>query len=296
MEQGFVQDYRNKRLSNYAKIQRWMEGHESVVKFGMALTMALLTGALAQITIHTPLTPVPFTMQVFGIALMGGLLGRKWGTISALMYVGLGVVGLPIFAGEMAKFHSWDLFRFAIFTKGLSSWYLVGFVAQASIVGSVVDSKAERRNQALVVLAPVAVIALILFAILDAYFLSDYKALYKTSAFPNVWFTLLSVGLVLVLAGLCYLALARPARRERIELIFGNVAGLLVLYIIGAAGFYLVWSLLGYGPLRFESLMAYAVLPFIPVDLAKILLAVGVLTLVRPTQSELAARPTEPPR
>jgi biotin transport system substrate-specific component len=288
MDQGFAQEYRNKRLARYTRAVRWTEQNETAVKFGAALVMALLTGLLAQITIHTSLSPVPFTMQVFGIALGAGLLGRKWGTMSALLYVGLGVVGLPVFAGEMAGFDGWDFFRFGLFTTGLSAWYLVGFVVQAFIIGHVVESRRTERTNALVAFAPLAIGGCIVFALLDVYFLSDYGALYRNESFPNVWFALLSLGLLLLVAAFAWLATTQKARRERVELFFGNVVGLLALYAIGALGLWAVWSLT-IGPIGLQQTLAYAVLPFIPVDLAKVLLAIGVLTLVRPTQRELAS-------
>ena len=42
---------------------------------------------------------VPITLQTFIIALCGFTLGKKFGTISTLVYVMLGGIGLPIFAG-----------------------------------------------------------------------------------------------------------------------------------------------------------------------------------------------------
>lgn len=295
MQAGFANQYRSKRLAAYERVQEWIHGHEAVAKFATALVLALLTGLLAQITIHTPLTPVPFTMQVLGIAFMGGLLGRNWGAVSALLYCALGVIGLPIFAGEMATFESWDFFRFALFTQGLSSWYLLGFVAQAYIIGAVVQSDRERRSDRLLAFAPIAIAALLLLALLDVYFLTDYGALYRNEAFPNAWFALLCLGILAIVASFTWLAFTRKARRERVELFFANVVGLLALYAIGAAGFYLVWHLSGLGALSLGQLLAFAVLPFIPIDLAKILLAIGVLTLVRPTQRELVqSRPETP--
>lgn len=291
MEVGFVDEYRRMRYDLYVRWQRWTEGHETLVRFGAAFLMAVVTAALAQVTLVTPLTPVPFTLQVLGIALTGGLLGRRWGALSALMYVGMGVVGLPVFAGELAKFQGdWDLFRFSLFTTGLSAWYLVGFIVQAYIVGAVSDNRSRERNDTLVYFAPIAVGGLLAFTLLDVYALNSL--LYKTSAFPNAWFALLVGGLLLVVVSTAWLALTHQARRERLELFFGNVVGLLTLYAIGAAGFAFVWNQLGYGALGVEKLLAYAVLPFIPVDLAKILLAVGLLTLVRPTGAEVEARRT----
>lgn len=46
-----------------------------------------------------PLPPVSFTMQTFGVFLTLGVLGGKWGTVSVLLYLLLGVVGLPVFTG-----------------------------------------------------------------------------------------------------------------------------------------------------------------------------------------------------
>lgn len=44
-------------------------------------------------------TAVPFTLQTLGVFLTVGLLGGKRGTISIIIYILLGAVGLPLFAG-----------------------------------------------------------------------------------------------------------------------------------------------------------------------------------------------------
>ena len=48
--------------------------------------------------ISVPFT-VPFTMQTFGIFCALLLLGGRYGTLSVLLYVLLGAVGLPVFSG-----------------------------------------------------------------------------------------------------------------------------------------------------------------------------------------------------
>ena len=58
---------------------------------------AALTALCAWIAI--PLPPVSFTMQTFAVLLALGILGGKWGTVSILLYLLLGLVGLPVFAG-----------------------------------------------------------------------------------------------------------------------------------------------------------------------------------------------------
>ena len=49
--------------------------------------------------ISIPIPPVSFTMQTFGVLLTLGLLGGKWGTVTILVYLLTGIVGLPVFAG-----------------------------------------------------------------------------------------------------------------------------------------------------------------------------------------------------
>ena len=44
-------------------------------------------------------TAVPFTLQTFAVFLVLLLLGGKRGTIATLIYVLLGAVGAPVFAG-----------------------------------------------------------------------------------------------------------------------------------------------------------------------------------------------------
>ena len=58
--------------------------------------MAALITLCAWITIPTV---VPFTLQTFAIFLAVGILGGKLGSLSVLVYLLLGAVGLPVFSG-----------------------------------------------------------------------------------------------------------------------------------------------------------------------------------------------------
>ncbi len=46
-----------------------------------------------------PIPPVAFTLQTFGVFLSLVVLGGKWGCVSILLYLLLGLVGLPVFSG-----------------------------------------------------------------------------------------------------------------------------------------------------------------------------------------------------
>ena len=82
------------------------------------------------ITIPLGFTPVPVNLGTLGVFLAGGLLGRKYGTISLGVYVLLGAVGVPIFAG----------FKGGISVLvGPTGGYIIGYILAAFIVGSIVD-------------------------------------------------------------------------------------------------------------------------------------------------------------
>jgi biotin transport system substrate-specific component len=85
-----------------------------------------ITAVSAQIAIPLGFTPVPITLQVFGVLLSGLALGSRWGAISQMQYLALGALGFPVFAGLSGG-------PAAFF--GASAGYLIGFVPGAFIAG-----------------------------------------------------------------------------------------------------------------------------------------------------------------
>ena len=69
---------------------------------------------------------VPFTLQTFGVFLAVGVLGGKRGTLSILVYLLLGAVGVPVFAG----FSGGPSVLF-----GNTGGYIIGFLFTALAVG-----------------------------------------------------------------------------------------------------------------------------------------------------------------
>lgn len=62
-----------------------------------ASLLSSLTAVCAWISVPVP--PLAFTLQTFAVLLTLGILGGKWGTVSILIYLLLGMVGLPVFSG-----------------------------------------------------------------------------------------------------------------------------------------------------------------------------------------------------
>ena len=57
-----------------------------------------VTAVCAQISIPMP-AGAPFTLQTFAVPLAGIILGTKKGTLSVVLYVLLGIAGVPVFSG-----------------------------------------------------------------------------------------------------------------------------------------------------------------------------------------------------
>ena len=60
---------------------------------------ALLVALAAQVRVPLPFTPVPVTLQDLAVLTVGGLLGASAGAAALVAYLGLGILGLPVFAG-----------------------------------------------------------------------------------------------------------------------------------------------------------------------------------------------------
>ena len=62
------------------------------------LFVAVLTAAAAQLSFPLPFTPVPFTIQPMIVLIGAAALGAPLGALSQLLYLMLGVAGLPVYA------------------------------------------------------------------------------------------------------------------------------------------------------------------------------------------------------
>ena len=89
------------------------------------VSFALLTAIGAQLEI--PHQPVPYTFQTLAVLLAGGLLGSRNGFLSMMLYLGLGLVGMPVFAGG-----GFGLMKLV----GPTGGYLLSFPVAAFFVGS----------------------------------------------------------------------------------------------------------------------------------------------------------------
>lgn len=65
---------------------------------------AALLAVISQLSIPMP-SGVPITLQIFGVALVGAVLGWRLGLMAVITYILIGAVGLPVFANFTGGFH-----------------------------------------------------------------------------------------------------------------------------------------------------------------------------------------------
>ena len=151
-------------------------------KLALCLGMACLTGLLAQVRVPLSSTPAPITGQVFAVLLAGVLLGKHFGALSQVFYVGLGAAGLPWFSGWSPA---------ALF--GPTGGYLVGFIVAAGLIGWLTDDHfGIRRPPGQIILMTAGILVIYLFgAVQFAIFMkTGLKTTLAMAVFPFIPFDL----------------------------------------------------------------------------------------------------------
>ena len=101
----------------------------------VAALFIVLTIGLAQARFYLPDNPIPITFQTFGILLMGGVLGWRWGLVSVVGYYLLGMAGVPAFQGGNG---GWQ------YVQGVTGGYLLGFLLATLVVGLLASAGWDR--------------------------------------------------------------------------------------------------------------------------------------------------------
>lgn len=130
----------------------------SVQDICMIAFMTAVTAVMAQISIPMPFG-VPMTMQTFAITLAGVILGSKKGGISILIYVLIGLIGIPVFANFSGGIQC---------LAGPTGGFLISFPIMAFLIGIGADSKNKWMFILFVILGTLAnyVIGLVFFCLI----------------------------------------------------------------------------------------------------------------------------------
>lgn len=70
------------------------------IRLASVVFLTALTAAAAQVSVHLPFTPVPFTLQPMVVLVGAAALGPRLGAASQALYLVLGAAGMPVFAAS----------------------------------------------------------------------------------------------------------------------------------------------------------------------------------------------------
>ena len=112
-----------------------------------ALFAALIAiGAFIKVDIPLPMYTMHFTFQWFFVLMAGFLLGAKLATVSVIVYLSIGLVGVPVFAAGGGPAY--------IFRPGFG--FLLGFVLAAFVIGLLQKNVGKNSIRELFLVASVA--------------------------------------------------------------------------------------------------------------------------------------------
>ena len=103
------------------------------------LALTALTAVAAQISIHIPFTPVPLTLQPMLVLVGSAALGARLGASSQLLYLMLGIAGLPVFAASPILPQGFGRLL------GPTGGYLMAYPLAAFITGYLAERGFDRR-------------------------------------------------------------------------------------------------------------------------------------------------------
>jgi biotin transport system substrate-specific component len=109
---------------------------------GLAADVLLIAGGTAfvalaaQVSVKLGFTPVPLTGQTFAVLVVGSVLGSVRGALSLLLYLAVGIAGIPVYADHR---HGWSVF------SGATGGYIVGFVVAAMLTGWLAERNWDKR-------------------------------------------------------------------------------------------------------------------------------------------------------
>jgi biotin transport system substrate-specific component len=101
--------------------------------------VAVLTAAVAQLSFPLPFTPVPFTTQPMVVLIGAAALGSRLGALSQVLYLMLGIAGLPVFANAP------ELPQGVARLLGPSGGYLMAFPIAAFATGLLAERGFDRH-------------------------------------------------------------------------------------------------------------------------------------------------------
>ena len=182
-----------------SKCQTWKREKYKKDKMVELTKAALFTAAfcvLAPLTLYLPFSPVGITLGSFLLYLTGLLLGPRLGCISVFLYLCMGCIGLPVFAGYTAG---------AGVLFGPTGGFLIGYLPCVWVTGRIVKGSFGGKKGMVCFGVGMAVGTTILYLFGTLWFMfvyaggTSFGAAVMMCVFPFLPFDLIKIILAMVL-------------------------------------------------------------------------------------------------
>lgn len=144
-------------IKNSKKTNGRTDSHKSILDIVYIALFAAIISICSLVSI--PIASIPVTLQILGVCLAAGFLGLAKGTVSVVIYILLGLIGIPVFAGGTSGFA-----KLASPTGG----YIIGFIFTALIIGFAIKFFGRKL---LVLIVAMAIGVLVCYAFGTAWFI-----------------------------------------------------------------------------------------------------------------------------
>jgi biotin transport system substrate-specific component len=126
-------------LLDHAGVGTTSAAARTTMRLACMLFLTALTAVAAQVSLHIPFTPVPLTLQPMIVLVGSAALGARLGATSQLLYLALGIAGLPVFAAS--PFLPQGIGRLL----GPTGGYLMAYPIAAFVTGYLAERGFDRR-------------------------------------------------------------------------------------------------------------------------------------------------------
>jgi biotin transport system substrate-specific component len=107
----------------------------------IVITASLFVALCARVTVPLPFTPVPLTLQNFGVLAVGLLLGSRRGFAALALYLVEGAFGLPVFSPSIS------LGVGVLRILGPTGGFLMAYPLVAFVAGWIYEQKYEQKSK-----------------------------------------------------------------------------------------------------------------------------------------------------
>ena len=232
-----------------------------------AALFAALTAAVSPIKIPLGFTPVPITLQTLMVLLSGALLGPYYGALAMILYILVGALGLPVFAGGSSGIGA---------LLGPTGGYLFSYFIAAFVIGKML----EKKNISLFIqyFSYIVILVLIGIVFIDSTLNLGIMKLWDAGSKSYVpMISMLSTLQRSVLVALSIitlftlLLLGLYLKRAKMgNLVLAMFAGTLIIYVLGSIQGKIVTGL------SWGAIFVGWVLPFIIGDAIKLVIAASI--------------------